>query len=179
MVEAGLDLTIFFYNPNIHPKREYEIRKKENIKFAEKLEIKFVDADYDVSNWFDEIKGLENEPERGKRCTKCFDMRFLRTAHYAKNNGFDVFTSSLGISRWKDMQQINDCGERAAAMFSGLHYWTYNWRKKGGAARMYEIAKRENFYKQEFCGCVFSLRDTNKWRLKNGKEKISIGESYY
>ena len=179
MVKAGLDLTIFFYNPNIHPKREYEIRKNENIKFAEKLNIKFVDADYDVSNWFDEIKGLENEPERGKRCTKCFDMRFLRTAHYAKNNGFNVFTSSLGISRWKDMQQINDCGERAAAMFSGLNYWTYNWRKKGGAARMYEIAKRENFYKQEFCGCVFSLRDTNKWRLKNGKEKISIGENYY
>ena len=179
MVEAGLNLTIFFYNPNIHPKREYEIRKNENIKFAEKLNIKFVDADYDVSNWFNEIKGLENEPERGKRCTKCFDMRFLRTAVYAKNNGFSVFTSSLGISRWKDMQQINDCGERVAAMFSGLNYWTYNWRKKGGAARMYEIAKRENFYKQEFCGCVFSLRDTNKWRLKNGKEKISIGENYY
>ena len=174
-----LNLTIFFYNPNIHPKREYEIRKNENIKFAEKLNIKFVDADYDVSNWFDQIKGLENEPERGKRCTKCFDMRFLRTAIYAKNNGFNVFTSSLGISRWKDMQQINDCGERAAAMFLGLNYWTYNWRKKGGAARMYEIAKRENFYKQEFCGCLFSLRDTNKWRLKNGKEKISIGENYY
>ena len=179
MVEAGLNLTIFFYNPNIHPKREYEIRKNENIKFAEKLNIKFVDADYDVGNWFNEIKGLENEPERGKRCTKCFDMRFLRTAVYAKNNGFSVFTSSLGISRWKDMQQINDCGERVAAMFSGLNYWTYNWRKKGGAARMYEIAKRENFYKQEFCGCVFSLRDTNKWRLKNGREKISIGENYY
>lgn len=179
MLEAGLHLTIFFYNPNIHPKREYEIRKNENIRFAQKLNIKFVDADYDVENWFSEIKGLENEPERGKRCTKCFDIRFLRTALYAKDNGFKVFTSSLGISRWKDMQQINECGMRAAKIFPELSYWTYNWRKQGGAARMYEIAKRENFYKQEFCGCVFSLRDTNNWRLKSGKEKISIGENYY
>ena len=124
-------------------------------------------------------KGMEFEPERGIRCTMCFDMRFLRTALYAKENGFTTFTSSLGISRWKNMDQINDCGTRAAAAFEGLTYWTYNWRKFGGSGRMYEIAKREEFYKQEYCGCIYSLRDTNEWRQKNGRQVIKIGEEFY
>jgi len=71
MVKSGLDLTIYFYNPNIHPKREYIIRKEENIRYAKALGIDFVDADYDVQNWFYQAKGMEHEPERGKRCTMC------------------------------------------------------------------------------------------------------------
>lgn len=117
--------------------------------------------------------------KEGVRCTMCFDMRFLRTALYAKENGFPIFTSSLGISRWKNMEQINECGERAASHYDGVQYWTYNWRKNGGSARMYEIAKRENFYKQEYCGCIYSLRDTNSWRIKNGKNEIKICEQFY
>ncbi len=179
MLNSGIDMTIFFYNPNIHPKKEYEIRKNENIRFAEKMNIPFVDADYDVQNWFLRAKGMEYEPERGIRCTMCFDMRFLRTALYAHENGFKVFTSSLGISRWKNMDQINDCGVRAASYYPEITYWTYNWRKNGGSARMYEIAKRESFYKQEYCGCIYSLRDSNEWREKNGREKIHIGENFY
>lgn len=179
MVKAGIELTIFFYNPNIHPKKEYEIRKNENIRYAEKLGIPFVDADYDVQDWFARAKGMEHEPEKGKRCTMCFDMRFLRTALYAHENDFKIFTSSLGISRWKDMDQINRSGVYAAQMFEGTTYWTYNWRKEGGGVRMYDIAKRENFYKQEYCGCIYSLRDTNGWREKNGREKITIGEEFY
>lgn len=179
MIKSGIDLTIFFYNPNIHPKKEYEIRKNENIRFAEKLGIPFVDADYDVQNWFKRAKGLEWEPERGERCTKCFDMRFERTALYAYENNFKIITSSLGISRWKDMDQINDSGVRAASHYEGVNYWTYNWRKAGGATRMYEIAKREEFYKQEYCGCIFSLRDSNSWRVQNGREEIAIGQEFY
>jgi predicted adenine nucleotide alpha hydrolase (AANH) superfamily ATPase len=179
MVASGIDLTIFFYNPNIHPRNEYEIRKKENIDFAQKMNIPFIDADYDTSNWFSRIKGLEMEPERGKRCTACFDMRFERTALYAFEHGFKVITSSLGISRWKDMNQINGCGVRAANRYEGMSYWTYNWRKDGGSTRMYEIAKRENFYQQEYCGCVYSLRDTNLYRISKGKERIEIGKNYY
>ena len=176
---SGIDVTIFFYNPNIHPKKEYEIRKNENISFAKKLGIPFIDADYDVQNWFSRAKGLEWEPERGVRCTKCFDMRFERTALYAYENGFSIITSSLGISRWKNMNQINDCGIRAASHYPDILYWTYNWRKDGGADRMYEIAKREEFYKQEYCGCIFSLRDTNSWRRKNGRREIEIGAEFY
>ncbi|MCH2037271.1 MAG: epoxyqueuosine reductase QueH [Rickettsiales bacterium] len=179
IVASGIDLTIFFYNPNIHPKKEYEIRKDENIRFAEKLGIEFVDADYDVQNWFSRAKGMEHEPERGVRCTMCFDMRFERTALYAYEHGFKVITSSLGISRWKNMEQINDCGIRAAEHYDGVEYWTYNWRKNGGSSRMYEIAKREEFYKQEYCGCIYSLRDTNNWRESQNRSKIAIGEEFY
>ena len=77
------------------------------------------------------------------------------------------------------MAQINDCGIKAASHYEGLTYWTYNWRKKGGAERMYKIAKENEMYKQEYCGCVYSLRDTNSWRLKNEKSKIAIGTEYY
>ena len=179
MIRSGIDLTIFFYNPNIHPKKEYELRKNENIEFAKKYDIPFVDADYDMDNWFARTKGLEWSPERGLRCTLCFDMRFERSALYAHENGFKCFVSSLGLSRWKDMDQINASGLRSANRYEGLHYWTYNWRKRGGAERMYKIAKEENMYKQEYCGCVYSLRDTNEWREKTGRDKIEFGEAFY
>mgnify|MGYP001616602807 CR=1 FL=1 len=77
------------------------------------------------------------------------------------------------------MNQVNQSGIRAASRYPGLIYWTYNWRKDGGAERMYEIAKREQFYKQEYCGCVYSLRDTNLWRIKKGREKIERGAEFY
>lgn len=179
MQASGLELEIYFYNPNIHPRKEYELRKSENIRFAEENGIPFVDADYDTDNWFARVKGLEWAPERGERCTMCFDMRFERTALHAHEHGFPVITSCLGISRWKNMDQINGCGERAAARYPGMSYWTFNWRKQGGAARMIEISKRENFYQQEYCGCIYSLRDTNKWRQQNGNPKIKLGEKYY
>src|SRR3990167_760476 len=126
LLASRIDFSIFFYNPNIHPVQEYKKRKAENIRFAEKHHISFIDADYDTENWFARAKGLEWEPERGKRCTLCFDMRFERTALYAHEHGFDVISSSLGISRWKDMNQINDSGTRAANHYPPLVYWTYN-----------------------------------------------------
>ena len=179
MSASGIDYTIFFYNPNIHPKREYLLRKDENIRFAEDHGVPFVDADYDTQNWFTRAKGMEHEPERGLRCTMCFDMRFERTALHAHEHGFPIITSSLGISRWKDMTQINGSGTRAAAHYPDLTYWTFNWRKGGGSSRMIEISKREHFYQQEYCGCVYSLRDTNTHRVNQGREKIRIGELYY
>lgn len=175
---SGIDLVIYFYNPNIHPLREYELRKNENIAFANKLNIPFIDADYNPEQWFDKAKGMENEPERGKRCTMCFDMRFEKTAEYAAQNDFPVFTSCLGISRWKDMEQINSCGHRAAKNHKVV-YWDWNWRKEGGSQRMLEISKREGFYQQEYCGCVYSLRDTNEWRASKGKSPIEIGKQFY
>jgi predicted adenine nucleotide alpha hydrolase (AANH) superfamily ATPase len=179
LVRSNIPYTLFFYNPNIHPRPEYELRKVENIRFAEKLNIPFVDADYDVENWFARVKGLEMEPERGKRCTACFDMRFERTALYASEHQFDIITSTLGISRWKNMDQINNCGMLAASRYDNLEYWTYNWRKQGGSERMIHISKAEEFYQQEYCGCVYSLRDTNQWRTSSGRKKIEIGVQYY
>ncbi len=179
LISSDIQFEIYFYNPNIHPVQEYEIRKNENKRFADKHHIPFIDADYDKDNWFERVKGLEWEPERGKRCTACFDMRFERTALHAFEHNFSLISSSLGISRWKNMEQINGCGERAASRYEGMEYWTYNWRKNGGAERMYKIAKAEGFYKQEYCGCVYSLRDTNRWRKENDRERIKIGINYY
>jgi len=176
---SGVNFTIFFYNPNIHPRKEYEMRKSENIRFAQKMNIPFVDADYDASNWFARVKGMEFEPEKGVRCSACFDMRFERTALYAFENDFKVIVSSLGLSRWKDMDQINRSGVTAAKRYEGMVYWTYNWRKKGGADRMYDISKREGFYQQEYCGCVYSLRDTNLYRVRKGLPRIEMGKNFY
>ncbi|HUW97855.1 MAG TPA: epoxyqueuosine reductase QueH [Acidiferrobacter sp.] len=179
MQRSGIELTVLFYNPNIQPQAEYELRKAENKRFADKRGIAFVDLDYDKDNWFARVKGLENEPERGARCTVCFDLRLERAALYAAEHGFSVFTSSLGISRWKSMAQVNGCGEAAASRFPGLSYWTLNWRKSGGSQRMTEVAKENRFYQQEYCGCVYSLRDTNRLRRKNGQAKIQFRKRFY
>lgn len=177
--DAGVALTLFFYNPNIHPKKEYELRKNENIRFAEKVGIPFVDADYDTERWFEKAAGHENDPERGERCSLCFEMRLVRTAEYAAKNGFRVFTSCLGISKWKDFNQVTRAGVKAASLFPDLTYWPYNWRKKGGSQRMIEISKEEKFYQQQYCGCVYSLGDTNRRRKANGRAAVEIGKDFY
>ena len=176
---SKIDTTVYFYNPNIHPIEEYELRKEENKRYCEALGFKFIDADYDKDNWFDRIKGLEDEPERGERCTKCFDMRFERSALFAHENNFSLFATTLGISRWKDLDQVNNSGLRAANRYDNLAFWDFNWRKQGGSSRMIEISKREEFYQQEYCGCVYSLRDTNKWRKENNRPRIKRGEKFY
>jgi predicted adenine nucleotide alpha hydrolase (AANH) superfamily ATPase len=176
---SNIDTTVYFYNPNIHPIAEYELRKDENKRFCDKLGFNFIDADYDKDNWFERVKGLENEPERGKRCTECFDMRFERSALFAHENKFSVYATTLGISRWKDMNQINTSGNKAAERYDDVTYWDFNWRKQGGASRMIEISKEEHFYQQEYCGCVYSLRDTNRWRQQNNKDRIIRGIKFY
>ena len=176
---SEIKTTVFFYNPNIHPKEEYEIRKDENKRFCEKLDFDFIDADYDKDNWFERVKGLEDEPERGARCIQCFDMRFERSALYAHEKGFKVYATTLGISRWKDIKQIDTSGIKAAEKYQEVTYWDFNWRKQGGSSRMIEISKREEFYQQEYCGCVYSLRDTNRWRQTKNKDRIIRGIKFY
>ena len=179
LVANDIPCTILFYKPNIHPQREYLLRKAENMRHAAALGMPFIDADYDVSNWMTRVKGLEQEPERGARCTACFDMRFEYTALYAHEHGFRGFATTLGISRWKNLEQVNASGQRAAQPYENLTFWDINWRKGGGSARMIALAKEERFYQQEYCGCVYSLRDTNAWRLAHGKERIRMGVQYY
>tara|TARA_B100001057_G_C22827400_1_gene941974 strand:+ start:1551 stop:2213 length:663 start_codon:yes stop_codon:yes gene_type:complete len=179
LIESNIDYTIYFYNPNIHPKKEYLLRKEENQEFARKHNISFIDADYDTKNWFQKVKGLEWKPERGERCTSCFDMRFIETAKYASMNNYSLISSTLGISRWKDMNQINQSGINAVSQFDGIEYWTFNWRKNKGSENMIAVSKKEKFYMQEYCGCVYSLRDTNIWRHKNNRAEIEIGLKYY
>jgi len=179
LLDSNISYTVYFYNPNIHPHEEYLLRKEENMSFSIKYNIPFIDADYNPRTWFKMTKGMEMEPERGKRCSMCFDIRFIKTAEYASQNGFDIISSTLGISRWKDMSQINQSGIYAASKFKDMEYWTYNWRKENGSQRMIEVSKDERFYMQEYCGCVYSLRDTNSWREKNLRPAIKIGKKFY
>lgn len=120
---------------------------------------------------------MEDDPERGRRCTMCFDMR-LNAPLYMPMNTVSVMTSSLGILTLKNMNQINDCGYRAVAPYDDVCI-DFNWRKGGGSARMIEISKREHFYQQEYCGCAYSLRDSNHWRKAQGRPPIKIGVKYY
>tara|TARA_A100001234_G_C12316294_1_gene255655 strand:- start:107 stop:475 length:369 start_codon:yes stop_codon:yes gene_type:complete len=106
-------------------------------------------------------------------------MRFLKTAQYAEQHGFSIISSTLGISRWKDMDQINESGIKAAMQFNNIEYWTYNWRKNNGSENMLLVSKTEKFYMQEYCGCIYSLRDTNVWRSKNNRPDVQIGLKYY
>ncbi len=157
LAEAGIDYLVLFFNPNIHPAEEYLRRKEENLRFATKIGARFVDGDYDHALWAEAVRGLESEPERGRRCEVCFDLRLRGAADYAAKHGFDAFSSSLGISRWKDFEQVTACGVRAAALHPGLIYWTLNWRKNGRQQRMTELVKTEHLYQQDYCGCTYSF----------------------
>jgi predicted adenine nucleotide alpha hydrolase (AANH) superfamily ATPase len=172
---SGFNYTIYFYNPNIYPKQEYELRKAEIKRLADKYQVPFVDADYEPEKWFKRVEGLEKEIERGKRCSACFQMRLERAALYAHEHRFRIITSSLGISRWKDLEQVNQAATAAVSCYPDLVYWAYNWRKHGGIQRTIEISKKEGFYQQEYCGCVFSLRDANRKRREQGRNPIIIG----
>lgn len=161
MTSSGLEPTVFFYNPNIYPLDEYNKRKYEVIRYTLKLGMPFVDVDHENQQWFSTVKGHEDDPERGERCRICFEMRLARTASYAAQNGFSVFATSLGIARWKDFEQVTRAGGKSAALFPGLTFWDLNWRKEGGVEMMNRITAEERFYRQNYCGCLYSLQRKN------------------
>ena len=124
LMKHGVTPVIYYCNPNIYPREEYEIRKNECTRYAESLGLEIVDADYDHENWLEAVKGLETEPERGGRCLKCFKLRLLRTAEYAAAHGFRVITSTLASSRWKSLDQINEAGQWACSQIADRHFST-------------------------------------------------------
>ena len=158
LMNNGITPVIYYCNPNIYPREEYEIRKDECTRYARARGLEIIDADYDHENWLEAMKGLEHEPERGGRCLKCFKLRLLRTAEYAKQRGIKVITTTLASSRWKSLDQINEAGEWACSMVQdGPVYWTRNWRKGGLQERRLQIIKEYGFYNQLYCGCEFSM----------------------
>ena len=168
LLANGIRPTVFYCNPNIYPQAEYEIRKEEAIRFVTSKNLDFIDADYDYAHWLHTIKGLENEPERGSRCLKCFTLRLTETARYASEHGFSVFTTTLASSRWKSLEQINEAGRRAAALYPGTLFWEQNWRKGGLQDRRNQLLKEYDFYNQQYCGCQFSMQ-----RLDAKQESIT------
>ncbi|MDR3250442.1 MAG: epoxyqueuosine reductase QueH [Tannerella sp.] len=158
LIENGVRPTIFFYNPNIFPEEEYEKRKTECIRHAKMLGLDFVDADYVHDEWLKSVQGLEGEPERGRRCMKCFVGRLEATAKYAAGNGFKVFATTLATSRWKNLEQITQAGKYAASLYPDTVFWEQNWRKGGLSERRSELIRQYEFYNQQYCGCEFSMK---------------------
>jgi len=169
-----IEPVIYYYNPNIFPREEYEIRKNESKRHAESLGITWIDDDYSHDAWLEGICGLEQEPERGKRCERCFYIRLKKTAQKAQELGIRYFATTLASSRWKSLEQINRAGERAANDVNDendandvndgndandandVHFWAQNWRKDGLQERRNELLKAYGFYNQQYCGCEFS-----------------------
>jgi predicted adenine nucleotide alpha hydrolase (AANH) superfamily ATPase len=163
LLQNGITPIIYYCNPNIYPQEEYDIRKNECTRYAQSLGLEIIDADYDHENWLSEMKGLECEPERGGRCLKCFKLRLLRTAQYARERGLKVITTTLASSRWKSLDQINEAGRWACGMTETIPpddqviWWDQNWRKGGLQERRNQIIREYDFYNQRYCGCEFSM----------------------
>ena len=183
MLASGIDYTIYFYNPNIHPLKEYMLRKEENMRFADKFGIPFIDKDDDYENdrkeWFAKAKGMEFEPERGTPLHHVFRHAFRKS----RPNTPTKTASPSSPARWafpaRKTWTQSRLRHRAAAPYDDVVYWDFNWRKGGGSARMIEISKREHFYQQEYCGCAYSLRDSNAHRKSQGRIPIKLGVLYY
>lgn len=161
LLAHGIEPVIYYFNPNIYPQAEYEIRKNESKRHAESLGIRWIDEDYNHDGWRQAVCGLENEPERGKRCEMCFYHRLLAAARKAQELGIRYFATTLASSRWKNLDQVNAAGLRAAETVSpAVFFWPQNWRKDGLQDRRNALLKQYAFYNQQYCGCEFSLRDT-------------------
>lgn len=172
LLQNGIRPTLFFYNPNIFPEEEYLHRKEEIIRYAKLQGIDCVDADYDHQQWLEDVCGLENEPERGARCLRCFYLRLKRSAEYAHEHGFSVVATTLATSRWKSLEQVSQAGRLAVELFEDLVFWGENWRKGGLQQRRSELLQRYQFYNQNYCGCEFSKRDVMaKEAAKNIEKK--------
>jgi len=167
MLQHDIRPTIFYFNPNIYPREEYDIRKQESKRHAESLGIRWIDGDYDHEAWLQQVQGLETEPERGSRCLQCFRIRLTATALQAQQLGIPYFATTLASSRWKSLEQINEAGLQAQeAVNSQLStvncqlstlFWSQNWRKGGLQDRRNQLLREYNFYNQQYCGCEFSM----------------------
>jgi predicted adenine nucleotide alpha hydrolase (AANH) superfamily ATPase len=152
--QRGKDFAVYFYNPNIDTREEHDKRLAETQRLCRHYGAPFIASAYQPQAWQTAVKGLEDEPERGRRCYQCFLLRLKNAAQYAKANGYDNFTSVLGVSRHKDMAQVN----AAAAQAQALPYDLTNWRKAGLDQRRRAITKELTLYEQSYCGCKYSKR---------------------
>lgn len=162
------DITVLFYNPNLYPEDEYDKRANEEKRLIEEMnknlterKIKLAVSDFESQEFYDAVKGLEKCREGGERCLKCFKLRLEKTAEYAKNNGFDFFTTTLTISPLKNAQALNEIGEEAGKKFSVRHLPS-DFKKKGGYQRSIVLSKDYGLYRQNYCGCVFSKRESEE-----------------
>ena len=167
-LEKDYDATLFWYNPNIYPRTEHDRRLNELINFCDLKNIRIIVGDYlweDEHNfWLKKIKGLENEPERGKRCEVCYKLRIEAMAVIAKNandhhkNTFDLIGAELSISPHKETTMVNAIGEKVAKKY-GLIFLSTDFKKNDGYKKSCELSKEYNLYRQNYCGCEFSIKN--------------------
>ena len=146
----------FFYDPNIHPEEEYELRWIETKRVCDSLGIECIKGDYDLENWMERVKGYEDEPERGERCSICHDIRLEKSAQVAKELGFNKLTTVLMMSPKKDFEVLKQIGERVAQE-NGLEFLAIEFRKGGGMEMMNKLSKQQQLYHQNYCGCIYGL----------------------
>lgn len=150
------DVTLFYHNPNITDEKEYELRLNELRRLAREFDVRVIDGEYDGKVFFEYSKGLEQEPERGKRCEKCFTLRLQKTKEVAGKN-YDYFATTLTLSPLKNAELINAIGVSLESN-GEAKYLATDFKKKGGYLRSIELSKKYNLYRQNYCGCVFSKR---------------------
>ena len=156
------NITVLYYNPNIYPLEEYEYRKNEQKRLISEMKfenpVSFIDCDYDNDSFNKAVKGLEAEPEGGKRCEKCFELRLNKTAEVAKENGFDYFVTTLSISPLKNAETLNRIGKEVGEKY-GVEYLLSDFKKNNGYKRSIELSREYSLYRQNFCGCVYSKQN--------------------
>lgn len=159
------EITVLYYNPNISPEEEFGKRVAEEKRLISEMRVKnpvtLVVDEYNPREFFDAVKGLENEPEGGERCFVCYRLRLERAAKYAAEHGFDYFCSTLSISPLKKAQKLNEIGEELSGIYK-VKNLPNDFKKKGGYLRSIELSREYGLYRQNYCGCVFSKREQNK-----------------
>lgn len=159
------DITVLYYNPNISPQEEYEKRKQEQIRFLKeypsKNKLDIMDIDYNYNEFLDIAKGLEQEPEGGKRCHKCYRLRLEKTAIMAKENHFDYFGTTLTVSPYKNSQLLNQIGSELESKYQ-IAYLYSDFKKKEGYKRSIELSKQYHLYRQDYCGCIYSKKERDE-----------------
>lgn len=148
---------VFFFNPNIFPEKEYLRRRDELVRYCEKEGLEYIIGDFEPDKWYAYIEGLENEPEKGNRCNKCFDYRLIQTAKKASEMGVGLFTTTLSVSPHKVSKNIFEAGQKATQAY-GINFLEQDFKKQNGFLKTMQIAKQNNFYRQQYCGCQFSIQ---------------------
>ncbi len=169
-------ITVFYYNPNISPKEEYALRIEEIKRFVKEFkaenEITLIEGKYEPERYFQTIKGFEQEPEGGKRCELCFKLRLSESAKLAKELNADYYTTTLSISPLKNAELLNQIGKEEGDAV-GITHLPSDFKKKGGYARSIELSKEYNLYRQNFCGCVYSMQEAKERETKKiAKEEL-------
>lgn len=154
-------ITLLYFNPNISPESEYMKRVAEQKRLIESMpfknKVEFVEGRYEPREFYDAVKGYEEEPEGGRRCHICYEMRLREAAEYAKKGGYDYFTTTLSISPLKKSDVLNEIGERVGIEY-GIAHLPSDFKKRNGYKQSIELSKEYDLYRQNFCGCVFSKR---------------------